>query len=311
MQIYCRATMKRAVDFQKRALLKGFAALPRSWVKWISDLRSNHAALESLFGVVAKSVRHWDLEIQDGLGKGLRFNAGGSAASYLVGCWQPHTQVALKAMLREEAIFYDVGANVGYFAVIAARLVGLNGKIVCFEPLAINYRHILHNAALNGFTNIQLIETALGNIDAEASFWLSAQPTWGKLVSAGKVPDKLIGETRVMVRRLDRVIAEAGLPPPQVIKIDVEGAEVDVLAGAIETLRRYRPRLLIELHGTNIAVARMLSDLGYKAVVLGDHAAIVDAHWNADVVAIPSEDDWPVGLPVESETWREGGASRA
>jgi FkbM family methyltransferase len=253
--------------------------------------------LHHMVGLARSRLRNRDLEIQYGLGRGLRFNAGGSAAGYLLGTWQPSIQAALGILIREGATFYDVGANVGFFSVIGARLAGPAGKVVCFEPVPDNFRQIRHNAMLNGFSNIEVVETALGSVNGERPFWTSAEPTWGKLASTAKVPDKLTGEIKVAVKRLDGILASTDLRSPQVIKIDVEGAEVDVLSGALETLRACRPRLLIELHGTNAEVANFLSELDYKALTLGECAPIAGAHWNADVVAIPSDEEWPAGLP--------------
>lgn len=274
--------------------------MPYRWRASISRLRWQHPALNGVVGFAAGQLRNSDLKIQQGLGRGLRFNTGGSAASFVVGSSQQQEQIALKALLAVGATFYDIGANVGFFTVIASRIVGPAGKIFCFEPLPENYRQIRHNAMLNDFKNIKIVDTALGNLDGEARFWTSAGPTWGKLVSTGKVPDQLTGEIDVPVRRLDRVVAESSLPPPDVIKIDVEGAEVDVLLGATETLRHHMPRLLIELHGTNTSVANVLSEHGYKAAVLGDSVSIAAAHWNATVVAVPAESLWPAGLPPTS-----------
>ena len=294
-----RVRVKR-MGVSRTLLLRGLATFPARWRNSVLRLSWRHPALRRVVGFAAGRLRNGDLEIQEGLGQGLRFNTGGSAASFVMGWSQQPEQLALRAMLSAGVAFYDVGANVGFFTIIAARLLGPAGRIFCFEPLPENYRQIRHNAMLNSFTNIEIIGTALGSFDGEASFWTSAEPTWGKLVSTGKVPDKMTGEIKVPVRRLDGIVAESRLPPPDAIKIDVEGAEVDVLLGATETLRRYRPRLLIELHGTNAAVAQLLSELEYKTAVVGDSASIIEAHWNASVVAIPSEAQWLDGLPARS-----------
>lgn len=97
------------------------------------------------------------------------------------------------------------------------------------------------------------------------------------------------GEVPVRVRALDVVIAEAELPLPDVIKMDVEGAETRVLKGAAQTLATRRPVMLIELHGTNEPVSRLLEEQNYKTHVLGSSAQILDVHWNSHVVAVPSE----------------------
>ena len=290
----------KTMSVSRTLLLRGLAAFPARWRESILRLSWQHPVLKRVVGFAAGKLRNCDLEIQEGLGQGLRFNTGGSAANFVTGSSQQREQLALRAILSAGAAFYDVGANVGFFTMIAARLLGPAGRIFCFEPLPENYRQIRHNAMLNSFTNVEIIETALGSFDGEASFWTSAEPTWGKLVSTGKVPDKMTGEIKVPVRRLDGIVTASGLPPPDAIKIDVEGAEVDVLLGAAETLRHYRPRLLIELHGTNAAVAELLTELKYKTAVIGDSASIIEAHWNASIVAIPSEAQWPAGLPAPS-----------
>jgi hypothetical protein len=74
-----------------------------------------------------------------------------------------------------------------------------------------------------------------------------------------------------------------------VIKIDVEGAETEVLRGATSVLKTARPILLIELHGTNRDVSDLLDRLDYSCAVLGNQAPISEASWNAHVVAVPSE----------------------
>jgi FkbM family methyltransferase len=281
----------------KGLMLRSVAYLPARWRDSMTRLRWQHPVLNRMVELAGRRLRNCDLEIQHGLGRGLRFNAGGSAAHYLLGTWQSSLQGALRTLVTPGTIFYDVGANVGFFSVIGARLAGPTGKVFCFEPLPDNFRQIRHNALLNGFSNIQIIETALGSVDARLPFWTSAEPTWGKLASTGSVPNKHTGEINVPVRRLDGIVTDGDLAAPQVIKIDVEGAEMEVLSGAIETLQTYRPRLLIELHDTNHAVGKFLSEMDYRAIALGDCMAITDAHWNADVVAIPSEEQWPRGLP--------------
>jgi FkbM family methyltransferase len=187
--------------------------------------------------------------------------------------------------------FYDVGANVGFHSVIAARLIGpARGTVVCFEPLEENAAQIEHNRKLNGFDRLIVRREALGNTDGKGRFLLSTRPTWGVLASAGREPSNYAGhDMQVRVRRLDSVVREDHLPVPDVMKIDVEGAEAAVLEGGLHTLRVHRPVLLIELHGTNTMVAELLRAANYQGSVLGTTASISDSPWNAYVFAIPVE----------------------
>ncbi len=263
--------------------------MPKSWIDFGTRLRWKSPLADRLIRRVARTFRNRDNVIGRGFGQGLRFNTGDSHVGYVFGTTETDVQVALKSLVQPGMIIYDIGANVGFHAVCIARAVGKEGKVFCFEALPDNARKLEHNVALNGFTNIEVIVTALGNSDGEASFWLSEEPTWGKLVSVGTEPGRQSGQVNVKIRRLDGLIEEYNLPPPQLIKIDVEGAEIDVFEGARQTLKRYRPILVIEAHGTNSAIEKFLIEAGYRVGVIGNHQSVADSYWNAHLFAVPAE----------------------
>lgn len=118
---------------------------------------------------------------------------------------------------------------------------------------------------------------------------MSSQPSWGMFASLGREPGEFIGDTTVTVRRLDTAILEYNLAPPQVLKIDVEGAEIDVLRGAAGTVASYRPLMFIELHDTNYAIAEILNLYDYKTCSPGSSLPIVDVPGNVHALAIPKE----------------------
>jgi FkbM family methyltransferase len=240
-----------------------------------------------------------DQTIARGFAKGLKINVGFSHVGYVLGTTEPEVQAALDMLLRPGMTVYDIGANVGFHAISAARRVGADAKVVCFEALPDNAKQIEYNASSNQFKNIQVVVTALGNSEGEAAFWTSKQPTWGKLASVGKKPDKFAKEIKVRLRRLDSVVDELKLPPPALIKMDVEGSEIDVLEGARQTLERYRPIVLIEAHGTNGAIENFLVAIGYRVGVLGQNVPVAEAYWNAHIFAISAE-------PVRAEQIFEG-----
>jgi FkbM family methyltransferase len=172
---------------------------------------------------------------------------------------------------------------------------GPNGHFVAFEPVAANAQQIKHNAELNTFTHVRVREEALADEDGQAAFRASAESGWGKLAHVGAVNQET-AIIEVPVRKLDSVTAGGTLPRDHLIKIDVEGAEVDVLRGAVETLRAARPFLLVELHGTNAKVADLLLELDYQVGVLGSSASIRESPWYAQVLAWPSERCEAAGL---------------
>lgn len=265
-------------------------ALPLSWLKAISRAQWRHPLLKRAFNFAANRFRNQDATIQRGAGKGLRFNTGRSNAGYLLGTTEPMVQMAFTQLVQPEMVVYDVGANVGFLTVIAARLVGPGGRVIAFEPLPENFEHIRHNASLNQMAQIIVRSEAVSDTDGTAQFQVSAEPTWGNLVDAGKQVRLQQGTIEVKVSCLDSLLASEELPSPDLIKIDVEGAEAKVLLGAADTLRRLRPLLLIELHGTNQAIAKLLDEYAYVGFVLGDTRAVADSAWDAYVAAAPRDE---------------------
>jgi FkbM family methyltransferase len=251
-------------------------------------LQYRYPWVKPVFELMANRVRNQDGEIQQGVGRGLRFNTGKSIAGYLLGTAEPDMQAALKTLVRPGMTVYDLGANVGFISMIAAHLVGPEGRVIAFEPLPANARQIKYNASLNNFSHVMVREEAMSDKDGEALFQTTGFPTTGKLEN-GHFNKEKAGEVMVRVRSLDAVITEAKLPSPDLIKMDVEGAETLVLRGASQTLMSARPVLLIELHGTNKPVALALERQNYTAHVLGSRTPIVDAHWNSHIIAVPAE----------------------
>ena len=238
---------------------------------------------------VARRLSIVDGTIIAGAGKGLRFNVGGSRASFLLGTSKPEVQELMAAFIRSGMTVYDIGANVGYQACIAARLVGPTGRVICFEPLPANADRIEHNREMNAFANMVVRREALGNENGIRPFQVSAKSTFGALVSAKATIETPTEEIDVRVRRLDSVVSEEKLSPPDWIKIDVEGGEMDALLGARTVINDARPILVIELHGTNRPIAELLRELNYFTASVESAAAIETGHWNANIIAIPAE----------------------
>jgi FkbM family methyltransferase len=227
--------------------------------------------------------------ILHGAGRGLRFNAADSHSAFILGNHEPEVQELLESVLRPGMTYYDVGANVGFFAMIAARMVGPSGRVVCFEPLPQNATQIEYNARLNNFENVSVRCEALGGSNRSDVFNTSAEPTWGRLSTTGKAPEQASGQITVNVRTLDSLLAGAEVPRPDLIKMDIEGAEVEALNGALAAFKTVRPMFVIELHRNNDAVTAVLDKLGYVAAVLGSSVSVHDVAWDANIIAVPRE----------------------
>jgi len=262
--------------------------LPRSWTEQCAELLRSSPLLRGPYESLTSSFKNRDGTIPAGPAQGLRFNPGGSDSRFLLGTFEPAAQEVLSACVRPDMTVYDVGANVGFLAVLAARLVGQGGHVHCFEPLPANVEQIRYNARLNNFENIEVHSVALAQSDSTASFRVSERPTFGALSDSPMSVDKQVATIEVAVRRLDSLLEQESLPGPNLIKLDIEGSEVDFLAGAEQTIRRFRPVLLIELHGTNQPVAEWLQKLSYDCAIVGG-GPIEQADWAALAVATPGE----------------------
>lgn len=154
---------------------------------------------------------------------------------------------AISKLLKPGATFVDVGGNVGDYSLLAARIVGDAGRVICFEPAPANYRWIEKSIDLNGYRNIRLSTVALSDAEGEASLYLGAQCGFHTLLK--DQAERQAGVIQVKTQTLDSVLDEMGCATVDMMKVDVEGAELRVLKGARDTLQR-NPNviLFLELH---------------------------------------------------------------
>jgi FkbM family methyltransferase len=238
---------------------------------------------------LSSRLLHGARVVGHGQAAGMRIDPAGAAAGYALGTSEPMIQNVFADHIRSGCVVWDVGANVGFYSLIASRLVG-DGEVVAFEPLPANQEAIRCNLALNEIANVRLVELALSDEEGEAELEIHALPTWAKLDTSGDTVFKrdadVSGRVRVSVSTLDAQLAS--LRPPDLVKVDIEGAEVAALRGASKLLGEHRPTLICELHGTNRAVTELLESHGYDVrAVETPEISPQDAEWYVHVLATP------------------------
>lgn len=184
-----------------------------------------------------------------GPARGLRFDPAAGDPACATGDYELSVQEALAAHLGTGDVVLDVGANVGFFAVVCAHLVGPIGRVVAFEPVPANAAAVRRNAWLNGLSGLEVVLTAVGDRCGKATLVLARHAGGAALSDCDRPPDAC-GECEVPLTTLDDWLRREGarLPGPvKLVKIDVEGAELAVLHGARALLERVKPLLLIEL----------------------------------------------------------------
>jgi len=185
------------------------------------------------------------------------------------GTYESQFASALAEVVRVSDVCYDVGGFRGFMGGVCAR--ARSRLVVIFEPLPENCKQIRRMAELNPDLTIRLEPVAVGDRDGQVEFKIMPEESMGKLTDSPFQPAAAAAASMtVPIRRLDSLVAEGLLPPPNVIKIDVEGAELLVLRGALHVLRQNRPDLLIEAHSSDLARActNLLESLGYRISVL-------------------------------------------
>lgn len=181
----------------------------------------------------------------------------------------------------------DVGAHYGEYAVLFAALVGARGRVVSFEPDSAARPVLLANLALNDFTDrVRVEEAALFDESAERPFFArhgNSQSSLARTGLGGDISDDDVEHYSVSAVRMDEYLKSAELPLPNVIKIDVEGAEYRVLRGAGDVLRS-NALILCELHpyawqelGTSFDdILRLVNDAGRSIKYLDESLRIED-----------------------------------
>lgn len=144
----------------------------------------------------------------------------------------------------------DVGTNIGAVSLPFAQSVGIEGKVISFEPHPVTHQKFLKNLSLNDFPQVIPLQKGLG--DAKATFTISTidehNPGRNRILAESKTEKyEVLEQHQIEVETLDRVVAELQLQRVDLIKIDVEGFELKVLQGAEWVLKRYQPQLFIEL----------------------------------------------------------------
>ena len=189
------------------------------------------------------------------------------------GIGEPKVQWAMQQYLCPGMAFYDLGANIGFFSLLAARLVGPSGRVFSFEADPEIAARLRENLNRNGFTHALVVEEAVwsksGNVPfARAESNVSPDRGLGHVLSGDAPPVRTINVRATSLD--DFVLSHAA---PQFVKCDVEGAEVAVFQGAERMLREVRPILLVEMHSTenHLALTQKFAEFGYSCSKLDEN----------------------------------------
>lgn len=225
----------------------------------------------------AARLRHWlkrklcwvQVPILGGPLAGSRFGLF-TGSRFIKGSYGPDEVAAFRQLIKPGDVVLDVGAHVGYFTMLAARLVGRQGRVIAFEPLPVNLAYLRQHQRVNRLDNVDILPLAVGGTQREMTLALRGGSGRGRLESGRHAGP------RVRVTSLDALLRSGRLPEPDFIKMDVEGAETEALQGAAELLGRCRPTMLLSVHGQRGHGSKaILTSLGYRLSHVDDQATLV------------------------------------
>lgn len=249
----------------KSVLGEGVNYVPYSLRPWIKNV-PGIAGLQRWLVARFLSAQPFVHTINVGPAAGLRFEVTLPLDKAVwTGVYEPEFTAAIVEHVKPGHICYDIGGYRGYISGVMA-LAGAS-RVFVFEPLPANQRAVCRLCELNPQLPINVIAVALGNLNGPESLKVMLDSSMGKLASSSfQASTRSEGEIVVTVRQIDSLLQNREIPPPNVIKIDVEGAEFDVLSGALEMLRMSRPTIFLEAHGVALEkdCSQQLLRLGYK-----------------------------------------------
>jgi FkbM family methyltransferase len=178
------------------------------------------------------------LRVLSGPSRGHKWIAGAGVHGYWLGWYELERQREICRLLKRGDTAYDVGAHVGFFTLLMARLVGAEGHVHAFEPDARNLDFLARHVQMNGYrANVTIHSAAVSDHTGSGSYTPGPNSSTGRLAPGG-MP--------VQVVALDDVTPCSGYP--SLIKVDVEGHEVNVLRGMERIRQASRPHVIVEWH---------------------------------------------------------------
>jgi FkbM family methyltransferase len=268
-------------------------------------MRYAHAAFCYRFGSFLRSrIRLGAYTVRSGVARGLKRRGG---FGFIPRRMSPEETFLTALDLRGKTVF-DLGGYQGIYTLFFARAVGANGRVITFEPNPLNSEAIHQNVELNGFNNVILKQIALSDRAGRADLLFPVrEPARGTLRADYQAHLAQHFESRKVSVTLDTLDNQLEyLPAPDFIKIDVEGAELEVLRGMTRLLGERRPALFIEVHtGVDVrSLITRLADANYEMTHIERGATIMpedaDTFENGHLYCFPLVSSLPIRRALET-----------
>lgn len=254
----------------QKACLSALAGCVRSRIAWPGKWRVRAAAIR-LARRIGSSMGLRTVRTTPGFQMELDLADWVDQHIFATGTYEDAVGKVFEALLRPGEFFVDVGANIGYFSLLAAEYVGESGQIIAFEPVSSTRQRLHRNVELNSRTNVEIRSEAASDSSGVAVIHVGPPDHSG--ISSLRELEGGASEEQIATIRLDEVLTES--KPPKLIKIDVEGAELRVLRGIQDGLREwgerapvlvieFAPEYLAAFGDSGLRLDEFLTQAGYR-----------------------------------------------
>lgn len=184
---------------------------------------------------------------------------------YYTHCWEPNTTKVMTTLIKPGMTIFDIGANIGYYTMLLAELVGGSGKVFAFEPTSDAFAKLERNLRLNSFGNVFAEQMAISNAEGTATAAIRSS------YRIDSVQEKEHAEV-IAFTTIDAYMRANNITRLDLVKIDTDGSESRVISGGLNTLRQMRPIIVVEFSGYYLrgkgdsldALCSLLGSLGYE-----------------------------------------------
>jgi FkbM family methyltransferase len=171
-------------------------------------------------------------------------------AIFFHGIYEPETTSVLKRLAAPGQIWWDIGANIGWFTLLLSRIVGDEGRVEAFEPNPFTASLLDRAITINGASNVRVRRLALGDRQEEATLYIPSEPGsaeggHGRPAMLRHADLRSLSEVSVQVNMIDSLVSSNAIPCPFGIKMDAEGFEGAIIAGAQRLFREASPMVVI------------------------------------------------------------------
>jgi FkbM family methyltransferase len=216
-----------------------------------------------------KFFKRSNVFITSGFLKNYKWSLHTSDETYLSGIYDTETFVELKKHLKPSDIVYDLGANEGYYSIVASKIIGEKGTVYAFEPMPENISLLENHIKINSLKNIVVVPKAVSNKLDDLVFTNTNDRAGNTYINSSPKFNESDVRFSVKATTLDHFCFVEKNKLPSLIKIDVEGAEYDVLCGAEKVIKESKPIIIVATHdfhvkGVKDKCINLLVSYGYK-----------------------------------------------